>query len=92
MCGAVTGAILALNLSLGRESNSGSFDGNYSAVQKLIEEFEARFGSSNCTELLGCDLGSKEGQEKFKKEELFERCREFTGEAAKISAEILKDK
>ena len=92
MCGAVTGGILALNLSLGRESNSDSFDENYSAVQKLLEEFEARFGSSNCTELLGCDLGSKEGQEKFKEEGLFERCREFTGEAAKISAELLKDK
>jgi len=90
MCGAVTGGILAINLLLGREDLSDSIEGNYSAVQKLIERFENRFQSANCTELLQCDLGTEEGQKKFREEELFNRCREFTSEAARITAEILE--
>ena len=91
MCGAVTGGILALNLALGRAMPSDSVEENYSAIQKLIESFESCFNSTNCTELLRCDLGTEEGQRKFKEEELFNRCREFTLNAARITAEILKD-
>lgn len=91
MCGAITGGILALNLVLGRETPSDSIEENYKAVQKLIEKFEKRFCSTNCTELLHCDLGTDEGQERFRENELFNRCREFTSEAASITIEILKE-
>jgi len=91
MCGAVTGGMLALNLALGRKDQTDSIEKNYDAIQELINRFESRFTSTNCSELLSCDLGTEEGRKKFKEEELINKCREFTSKAAGITAEILDE-
>ena len=62
-CGALTGGILALNLVLGRDNRAQSVERNYAAVQELVERFEQQHGSTQCQQLLGCDLGTVEGQQ-----------------------------
>ncbi len=89
MCGALTGAILALNLVLGRKTAAESLDQNYAAVQNLIAQFEKEFGTSNCRELLGCDLSSKVGQETFVNRELRKDCAIYVGKAAEITRSII---
>jgi len=88
-CGAVTGAILAINMISGRESASNSVEHNYDSVQKLVNEFEKMYGSTNCQELLNCNLGDENGQIEFKAQELHNKCREYTGMAADLAASII---
>ena len=91
MCGALTGGILALNLASGRKNAAESLDNNYAAVQKLIAEFENEFGSSNCRELLGCDLSTEDGRETFANDELRKDCANYVGKAAEITRSIIDD-
>ena len=91
MCGALTGGILALNMVLGRSSSDESVEENYKAIQSLINRFENEFGSTNCQELLGSDLGTKEGQEAFGENNLHLKCREYTGMATELAREILNN-
>lgn len=88
-CGAVTGAIMGMGLSLGRSQPGESIQPAYAATQRLITEFEREFGSRDCHVLLGCDLGTPEGQASFREQKLGERCRNYTGRAAEIAANIL---
>ena len=62
LCGAVSGAIMAINLSTGRNSPDQPHDDNYRLVQKLLSGFKEKFGSLNCWELTGCDLDTDQGQ------------------------------
>ena len=89
MCGALTGGVLALNLHYGRDSKSQSVEDNYRAVQNLVDEFKARCGSTNCQELLGCDLGTKAGQQMFVQQQLYTRCTMYTGVATEIATRLI---
>ena len=48
MCGAVSGAIMGINLVAGRSSPSESIERCYILTQKLINQFEKQYGSVNC--------------------------------------------
>lgn len=61
-CGALTGAIMGLSLALGRSKAGEPVHAAYSATQRLVNDFETEFGARTCDALLGCDLGSPEGQ------------------------------
>ena len=89
MCGAVTGVILALNLVYGRKSSNDSVEENYQVAQKLISNFEKEFGSVNCQELQGCNLGTDEGQQIFRDKQLLLKCSEHTGKAAEVARKII---
>lgn len=90
-CGAVTGAIMGLGLGLGRSKAGESAIPSYAATQRLIGEFEREFGSRHCHVLLGCDLGTPEGQATFRQQKLGERCVRYTGRATEIAAGILAE-
>jgi C_GCAxxG_C_C family probable redox protein len=90
-CGALTGAIMGVGLALGRSKAEESVAPSYAATQKLIKEFEQEFGSRECHVLLGCDLGTPEGQEMFIEEGLRAQCTKFTGKAAEIAARIVSE-
>lgn len=91
MCGAVTGGILSLNIMYAQKNDLNLKQENYQAVQALINDFEKAYGTTNCMELLDCDLGSKEGQETFDNKKLHMRCREYVGKAAELVSKIIKD-
>ena len=89
LCGAVSGAIMSLGLVFGRNSAEESVEDNYTAVQTLITEFEKIYGSVNCRDLIGCDLGTDEGQDKFKTKNLAVQCGEFVMEATRITVMLI---
>ncbi len=88
-CGALSGAVMGISAILGRESAGKPYDDAYQAAGTVIRKFEEEFGSRNCQELLGCDLGTPEGQDTFKSENLRERCTNYTARAAELAEEIL---
>ena len=92
MCGAISGAIMALNLFHGRNVSGESPETSYIAVRKLLDMFESRFGSTNCKQLIDCDLGTQEGQNTFKSNNLTEQCRNYTEEATKMVMLIIEEK
>ena len=65
MCGAVSGAIMGINLVAGRNSPAESLEISYTLTQKLISRFEKQYGSINCRQLIGCDLATEAGQRYF---------------------------
>lgn len=74
LCGALSGGILALNLLTGRSEPGAPVDHNYALVQALIARFEDQFGSNNCGELTGVDLGTAEGQADFREKNQILNC------------------
>jgi C_GCAxxG_C_C family probable redox protein len=90
MCGAVSGTIMALNLIFGRDKADESIEKNYACVQKFVDAFENEFGSTNCRELVNCDLNTKEGQNHFKSKNLITKCHRMTEEATRMAMEIIE--
>lgn len=88
-CGAVTGAVMGLGLALGRKDGTGSAQQSYDATKALVGRFTEEFGSIGCAELLGCHLGTSEGQQTFTEHKLWKRCMTYTGRAADLAAEII---
>ena len=82
---------MGMRPSLGRSQPGESVQPAYDATQKLIHEFEARFGGKDCHVLLGCDLGSVEGLAIFREQDLAQRCRDYTGNAAEIAARVIAE-
>ena len=89
VCGAVNGGIMALNLLTGQSSPNESVEENYAAVQKLLSAFEDKFGSTNCQELIACDLGTRKGQETFEANNLDEQCKRYTEQATRLTMQLL---
>lgn len=92
MCGAVSGGIMAIGVFSGRNAPRESVTDSYGMVRKLVEDFGSQFGSTNCKELTGCDLGTDEGQKYFKENNIKRRCRIFTEQATRISMGLIKQK
>jgi len=89
-CGALTGAVMGLGLVMGRDQSTDSLLDSYVPTQKLIAEFEKEFGARNCNDLLGCDLGTPEGQVVFSEKHLHRLCLQYTGKAAEIAARLIE--
>jgi C_GCAxxG_C_C family probable redox protein len=86
-CGAVTGAYMVLGLKFG-DQNCVTADGRkkvYDAVVEFTKSFEQRHGSTDCKELLGCNVGTADGIKKAKEENLFYAiCPKYLKSAAEI--------
>lgn len=92
-CGALVGAVMALGLRYGREdgSDSEAKAKTYSKVDQLLCAFQKQFGTPTCRDLIGCDLRTPEGNERFKKEKLIVECRKFVEFAAREALGIASD-
>lgn len=91
LCGALSGGVMVLGLAYGRERAGESVEQSYAATRALIEAFRAEFGATGCSELLGCDLGTPEGQQAFRVQRLGERCLRYTAAAARLAAALTDD-
>jgi C_GCAxxG_C_C family probable redox protein len=91
MCGAVSGAIMGINLIAGRNSPAESLEGSYALIQKLIGHFEKLFGSVNCRQLIGCDLVTEAGQRYFMENHLMEQCLQYAGEATRMAVSLIAE-
>lgn len=86
VCGACTGALMALGLKYG-ESKEKSND----ACERFLDEFEKINGSYICNDLLGCDITTREGVDFAVENNLFkEFCPKMVESAARITKEIIK--
>ena len=85
LCGAVSGAIMGISLATGRNSHEQSVEPAYALVRRLLDEFGRKYGSTNCGELLRCDLGTEAGQAYFKANKLRDRCAGYVDEATRIA-------
>jgi len=92
MCGAVTGGIMALGILYGRDNAEQSYETVYEKVQQFLQAFEAEYKSTNCFELTGYDLGKEEERKAFFEKGMIEKCRQFTGRAASLVAELISGK
>lgn len=83
VCGCVTGALMAIGMKHGRSHAGEDKLKAYAVATDFMTEFERRFGSLLCYELIGCDFRTPEGQKRF--EELREsRCMNFVKAAIEI--------
>jgi C_GCAxxG_C_C family probable redox protein len=92
ICGAVSGAVMAISIYYGRSLPDEPIDKSYIPIQKIIELFENKFGSTKCRELTGCDLGTEEGRRRFSAMNILETCRGYTEEATKMAMSIIEEK
>jgi C_GCAxxG_C_C family probable redox protein len=86
-CGAVTGSIMVLGLLKGEAVNNNDElkSVTYSAVRDLTRDFVATFKTTQCRDLVGCDLNTPEGSAKFEEEQIMEKtCAECVGKAVQI--------
>lgn len=93
ICGAVTGAILAIGLKYGKsqEGDDASMEKTRELTNQLMNEFRRRHGSINCPELLGCDMSDPAQLAQAKKDELTrKRCPIFVRDASEILETILQ--
>jgi C_GCAxxG_C_C family probable redox protein len=91
MCGAVSGAIIGINLVAGRSSPSESVELSYALTQKLISHFERQYGTVNCRQLIGCDLATEEGQRYFLENHLLERCFQYAEDATRMAISLIAE-
>ncbi|MGA9761375.1 MAG: C-GCAxxG-C-C family protein [Gaiellaceae bacterium] len=92
VCGAVTGAYMALGLAhCGDDCTSGAGrQAAYAEVESFNSAFRDLHGSLLCRELLGCDPSTPEGAQLASERRLFvERCPELVRDAAAILDETL---
>ncbi|WP_298520950.1 C-GCAxxG-C-C family protein [uncultured Methanobrevibacter sp.] len=85
VCGACTGALMALGLKFGENKEKSD-----EVCNRFMDEFKKENGSYICHDLLECDISTPEGVKYAKDNNLFtEFCPKMVESAAKITNEIL---
>ena len=86
ICGALTGALLALGEAAGEAMATDPVAGRnalYEQAQKLTADFRSTHGAILCRELTGCILNTEAGQFSYRGRELHKNlCREIVVSAA----------
>lgn len=90
VCGAVTGALLALSLAYGTDTPA-SKEQIYRLSQELMRRFEAGNGSILCRDLIDCDLSTPAGYQEASDKNVFRTiCPALVLNAVEIVEELLK--
>ena len=85
VCGACTGALMALGLKYGENKEKSN-----EVCNKFLDEFKNENGSFICRNLLGCDISTPEGVKYARDNNLFkELCPKMVESAAKITENII---
>lgn len=90
ICGAVSGALMAIGLKHGRTivDEEGLNEKSYEKGREFIEKFKNNNGHIKCKDLLGCDISTPEGRQLAKDKNLFKT---ICPELVKTTAEILEE-
>jgi len=91
-CGAVTAAFMVIGLKHGRvkAEDIGARNKTYALVKDFVRQFTAHHGHGRCKDLLGCDIGTPEGQKTAQDLKLHEtRCEGLIIDAIDILDSIL---
>ncbi|MCK4269201.1 MAG: C_GCAxxG_C_C family protein [Methanogenium sp.] len=91
-CGVVSGALMIIGLKYGKATTEDP-DGKertYTKVREFKEKFEDRFGTIQCTELIGYDLSTPNGLKGAKEANMFRtKCEEIIVVTVKILEEMI---
>lgn len=91
-CGAVTGALLAISLHFGRTraEDRAAKELTYKLAREFCRRFEDKYGSINCTDLIGCSLKTPHGLALANEKDLFRKyCTLFVEDACRLLDEII---
>jgi C_GCAxxG_C_C family probable redox protein len=91
MCGALSGAVMAICLALGRDGPDQSRDQCYAAVDQCYNDFVKTFGSCKCRELTHVDFKTPDGNAIYRERVHRERCTPIVEWAAKRASTIIKE-
>lgn len=93
VCGACTGALMALGLKHGKcEPGSENRAKTNEITLKFLDLFRSENGSYICNELLGCDLTTEEGKAYARSKGLFnDFCPKMVASAARIAEELMNE-
>ena len=90
-CGAVTGAVMVIGLKHGQVNlaDEESRQRTHTLVKEFVDRFTALYGSIECRELIGYDLGNSDELELARESEVFQnKCPGFVYDAAGILEDI----
>lgn len=90
LCGAISGAVLAAGLKLGRHEASESRDPSYRIIGEFWREFSREFPGTLCRELTGVDLKTEAGSKEYRERIHAERCCALVRFAAEKMASLLQ--
>jgi len=91
-CGAVTGAIMAIGLKHGNAEakDMEAREETYKLVRQFADEFQAKHGSLDCRDLLGCDISTEEGRRQARERNTHDNvCPQLVRDAAVALEKIL---
>jgi C_GCAxxG_C_C family probable redox protein len=92
LCGAVSGALMAISMKYGRGSieDTESKAITYELGRKFMAEFDAVYGSCICDQILGINISDPENMHLAEEQNLFQtKCLEFVKTAADILDNLL---
>ncbi|MEN3202136.1 MAG: C-GCAxxG-C-C family protein [Atribacterota bacterium] len=92
ICGAITGAVMALGIRFGRENpqDKDSRDRLYLLVETFLKEIEETLGYLDCLNLIGVRLNTKEGLERYREENLRLKCQQIVETVENIARRYLR--
>ena len=75
VCGAVTGALMAIGMKYGssKPSDTGAKKKSYAVTGLFLKKFEKKYGSTICPKLTGVDISTESGMEAARKNGVFEK-------------------
>ncbi len=91
ICGAVTGAVMALGIRFGRSDpqDKETRDKLYLLVESFLREAEKNLGHLDCLSLIGVRLNTEEGLKRYRRENLREKCRLIVTTVESIALQYL---
>jgi len=86
ICGAITGAVMALGIKYGRTSpqDKHTRDQFYLKTEKFLQDVEKELGSLNCIDLIGVALNTEEGLREYREKNLRDKCHEIIEKVEQI--------
>lgn len=94
ICGAVNAGAIILSLLHGNEEAQQTElkENTYAKVRNLLNEFERKFGTAQCSDLLGVDLTTDEGKQKFKTLNFLDtKCADFVTKVCELIEKELEE-
>lgn len=91
-CGAVTGAFLVIGMYSAKmhQDNLSRKNSSYAMIQQFDEKFKSIHQTTQCRELLNCDLRTDEGHSFAVENKLFEKiCQKCIADALRIVDELI---
>jgi C_GCAxxG_C_C family probable redox protein len=90
-CGCLTGSVMAIGIKYGRSKSNEDKDSANERVQKLIDNFEAKYKSTDCRDLIGLTMRNIELTDEEKNKLHENVCDKILIDTVRWTAELLKE-